>query len=171
MTTSNLRENLKGLAGKFIDAVASWSRIAHVSSGEATLNAVDVKRGLQADQSYCVEPEKVRMAGKPWPGARWTWTITPSRTWPSRSTSRHRRSIGRDLRGPPGSRDLAGPCRRDGRHRASPAGRLLCTGRGQPVPARPREEIQAWLTAEDVSQEDAWYRRLQEWAMARFRQA
>ena len=62
MTTSNLHESLKGLAGHLISAVASWSRIVYVSSGEATLNAVDAKRGLQADQSYCFEPEKVRMA-------------------------------------------------------------------------------------------------------------
>jgi Uma2 family endonuclease len=172
MTTSNLHENLKGLAGKFIDAVASWSRIAHVSSGEATLNAVDAKRGLQADQSYCFEPEKVRMAREalargsmdpddyPKPDLAVEIDLSPSQV--------DRPGIYAALRVPEiwrvrwGGTVVIEHLQPDGSYAPAEASRFL------PVRA---EEIHAWLTAEDVSREDAWYRRFQEWAMARFRQA
>jgi Uma2 family endonuclease len=172
MTTSNLHENLKGLAGKFIDAVASWSRIAYVSSGEATLNAVDAKRGLQADQSYCFEPEKVRMAREalargsmapddyPKPDLAVEIDISPSQVdRPGIYAALHVPEIWRLRRGGTVVIEHLQP---DGSYAPAEASRFL------PVRA---EEIHAWLTAEDVSQEDAWYRRLQEWAMARFRQA
>ena len=45
-TTSHVRENRKELAGKFIPAVASWQGISHVSSVEATLDAVSARRAV-----------------------------------------------------------------------------------------------------------------------------
>jgi Uma2 family endonuclease len=172
MTTSNLHEYLKELLAAFVKAVASWAGVALVSSGEATLDAVEARRGLQADLSYCFDPDKVRMAREalargskdpddyPRPDLAVEIDISPSRI--------DRPGIYAALR--------VGEVWRVGRDRTVIIEHLQPDGSYAPAGASrwlgiTAAEVHAWLTAEDVGREEAWYRRLNEWAMARGRRA
>ena len=139
MTTGNLHEHFKDLLGHFIGAVASWSDIDHVACGQTTWQSEDAERGLEADLSYYFDPEKIRAAAEalareskdpadyPWPDLAVEIDISRPQV--------DRPSIYSALEG---RRDLAAGHGRDAHHRATPAGRLLCPGRGEPVPPRPR---------------------------------
>ena len=139
MTTGYVHEVLKELVGLIIKAVVSWRGIAHVGSGEATLDAVDAKRGLQADLSYCFDPEKVRTAREavargstdpadyPRPDLAVEIDISPSQVdRPSIYAALKVSEVWRIKRD------------RKRHHRASPAGRLVCPRRGEPVPGHHR---------------------------------
>lgn len=167
MTTGYIHENLKALTGKVIDAVASWRAIAYVSSGEATLNAAEAKRGLQADLSYCFDPEKVRVAGEalargsmdpadyPRPDLAVEIDVSPSLVdRPSIYSALKVAEVWRIRRDRKVSIEHLQP---DGSYAPAAASRFLGIG---------AEDIEGWLTAEDVAREDAWYRRLNQWAMA-----
>jgi len=166
VTTGNIHENLKILAGKFVHAVASWRGISHASFGEATLNAVNAKRGLQADHSYCFDPEKVRMAraalGRestdpvdyPTPDLAIEIDMSPPQIdRPSIYAALNVPEVWRIIRG---RRVIIEHLQPDGSYAPADASRFL------PVSA---DEIHSWLTAEDVNQEEVWYCRLNQWAM------
>jgi Uma2 family endonuclease len=169
MTTSNVHENLKALAGRFIDAVASWREIDYASSGQATLDALDAEdagRGLEADLSYCFEPDKMRMtrealarrsmdpADYPRPDLAVEVDISPSQV--------DRPGIYAALRVPEvwrirkDRKVIIEHLQPDGSYAPAEASRFLGVT---------AEEIHAWLTAFDVGSEAAWYRRLNQWAM------
>ncbi len=166
MTTGNVHEYLKGLAGKFVDAVASWSNISYVDCGETTWKSVNAKRGLQADLSYCFEPEKVRTAREalargsmdpadyPWPDLAVEIDISPSQVDRPAIYAALRVAevwrVGRDRK------ITIEHLQADGSYTTVAASRFL------PVTA---DEIHGWLTAEDVTQGEVWYRRLNQWAM------
>jgi Uma2 family endonuclease len=171
MTTSYLHEYLKERVGNLVQAVASWSRIAHVSSGEATLDAEEARRGLQADLSYCFEPEKVRLAREalargsmdpadyPRPDLTVEIDLSPSQLdRPGIYAALRVAEVWRIGRGRTSEevRVTIEHLQPDGSYAPAEASRFL------PLTAA---EIQGWLTAEDVGQEDVWYRRLNEWAM------
>ena len=167
MTIGNLHEHLKELLIRIIKAVASWCGIAHVACGQTTWQSEDAERGLEADLSYYFDPEKIRVGQRRrWPASRRTPPTIPGPTWPSRSTSRTPRSIGRRSTRPCASPRSGGWSRGrtliieqlqpDGSYAPAEASRFL------PIRA---EDVLGWLYAEDVGQEDAWYRRLNQWAM------
>jgi hypothetical protein len=65
-----------------------------------------------------------------------------------------------------------------GRCGTRPPGRSVLQPAGSYVPVEASrflhlkvDEIHEWLTAEDISREEDWYRRLNEWAMGRYRPA
>jgi Uma2 family endonuclease len=172
MTTGNLHENLKELISRIVTALASWVRIAIVSFGEATLDAVNAERGLQADLSYCFDPEKVRVARAalaresmeptdyPKPDLAVEIDISPSRIdRPSIYGALRVAEVWRVLRG---RTVVIEHLQSDGSYAPAEASRFL------PIRA---EEITAWLTAEDVGLEEVWNRRLHEWAMELGRRA
>jgi Uma2 family endonuclease len=166
VTTSNLHEALKGLAGKFIDAVTCWRGIDHVSSGEATLDAEGQRRGLQADQSYCFDPDKVRMAREalardsmdsddyPAPDLAVEVDTSPSQVdRPGIYAALKVAEVWRIRRDRSVIIEHLQP---DGSYAPAPASRFLGVTAA---------EVHAWLTAEDVGTEAAWHRRLNQWAI------
>ncbi len=166
MTTGYVHEILKELVGPIIKAVLCWRSIPHFGSGEATLNAVNARRGLQADLSYCFEPDKVRMtrealargsmdlADYPKPDLAVEIDISPSQIdRPSIYAALEVAEVWRITRD---RTVIIEPLQPDGSY--SPAG--VSQFLGITV-----EEIRGWLTAEDLGQQEAWYRRLQQWAM------
>jgi Uma2 family endonuclease len=166
MTTGNLHENLKELAGHFIKAVASWRAIPHVGYGEATLDDEAAERGIQADLSYCFEPGKVRLAREalarrsmdsadyPKPDLAVEVDISPSQVdRPSIYATLQVAEIWRVQRD---RRVVIEHLRADGTYAPAEASRFLGVTAA---------EVEAWLNAEDVATEDAWYRRLNRWAM------
>jgi Uma2 family endonuclease len=165
-TTGYLHEALKELVGLIIKAVASWRGVPHVGSGEATLNAVDGRRGLQADLSYCFEPEKVRMAHE---------ALAPGSMEP---TDYPRPDLAVEIDISPSQVDRPGiyaalnvaEVWRVKRDRMVVIEHLRPDGSYAPVETSrflgvSAKEIQGWLTAEDVGQQEVWYCRLQRWAM------
>jgi Uma2 family endonuclease len=172
MTTGNVHENLKELLALFVQAVTSWLGIAHVACGETTWDAVEAERGLQADLSYDFEPEKVRVAREalareskdpadyPRPDLAVEIDISRPRVdRPSIYAALNVAEIWRVRRGRPVVIEHLQP---DGSYAPAEASRFL------PVRA---DEITAWFTAEDVGQEEVWYRRLNQWAMGLGRRA
>jgi Uma2 family endonuclease len=166
MTTSNVHENLKVLAGNFIHAVASWRDIDHVSAGEATLDAPEAQRGLQADLSYCFTPEKVRAAREalargsmdpadyPRPDLAVEIDVSPSQVdRPAIYASIKVAEVWRIRRD---RKVIIEHLRPDGSYAPAEASRFL---------GITAAEIQGWLNAEDVGREAAWFRRLNQWAM------
>jgi Uma2 family endonuclease len=172
MTTGNVHEHLKERLGLFVQAVASWSRIAHEACGETTWDAAEAERGLQADLSYYFDPEKVRVARAAlardardpadYPKPDLAAEIDLSRPQVDRPGIYAALRVAEVWRVGPGRTVTMEHLQPDGSYAPALASRFL------PVTA---SEIQAWLTAEDVGQEEVWYCRLNEWAMARFRQA
>lgn len=166
MTTGYIHEILKELVGHIIKAVISWRGIAHVGSGEATLNAVNAGRGLQADLSYCFQPDKVRMAleaaGRgsmepadyPMPDLAVEIDISTSQIdRPGIYASLNVAEVWRIKRD---RKVIIEHLQPDGSYAPVAVSGFLGIG---------AEEIHGWLTAEDIGQQDAWYCRLQRWAM------
>jgi Uma2 family endonuclease len=166
MTTGNIHENLKVRTGRFVDAVISWSGIPHASSGETTWKSANAKRGLQADLSYCFDPEKIRAAREalargsmdpadyPWPDLAVEIDISPSQVdRPAIYAALRVDEVWRVARD---RKPIIEHLQPDGSYAPADASRFM------PVTV---DEIHAWLTAEDAGEEDAWYRRLNQWAM------
>jgi Uma2 family endonuclease len=171
MTTGNVHENLKVRVGRFVDAVVLWSKISVASCGETTWKSANAKRGLQADLSYCFDPEKVRAAREalargsmdpadyPWPDLAVEIDISPSQI--DRPSIYAALRVAEVWRVDRDRKPVIEHLQADGSYAPADASRFL------PVSA---DEIHGWLTAEDVGEEDAWYRRLNQWAMGLTRQ-
>ena len=172
MTTGNIHENLRELLVLIIQAVTSWRGIAHVACGEATLNAVSARRGLQADLSYCFEPEKVRAAREalarrsmdpadyPKPDLAVEIDISPSQI--DRPSIYAVLNVAEVWRVQRDRKVIIEHLQPDGTYASAASSRFLGIS---------ADEIHGWLTAEDVGQEEVWYRRLNQWAMELGRQA
>jgi Uma2 family endonuclease len=172
ITTGHVHEHLKERTGLIVQAVASWSRIAHETCGETTWDAVEAERGLQANLSYYFAPEKVRAAREalarnsrdpvdyPLPDLAVEIDISPSQVdRPAIYVALRVAEVWRIGRGRTFTIEHLQP---DGSYTPAQASRFL------PLRA---DEIAAWLTAEDVGQEEVWYCRLNEWAMGLGRRA
>ena len=152
--------------------MTSWRGIAHVASGEATWNALAASRGLEADLSYCFDPEKVRIAREalarksmdpadyPKPDLAVEIDISPSQVdRPGIYAALNVAEIWRIQRD---GRVVIEHLQPDGSYAPVEASRFLVISAG---------EIHGWLTAEDVGQEEVWYCRLNQWAMGLRRMA
>jgi Uma2 family endonuclease len=172
MTTGLVHENLKELVSSFVGAVASWSRIKHTSFGETTWKSQDAKRGLQADLSYCLDPDKIRAATE----ALGRNSMDPA------DYPRPDLAVEIDISDPQVDRPSiyavlrVSEVWRIGSERKVTIEHLQPDGSYAQVEASrflhvTAEEIHDWLTAEDVGDEEVWFRRLTEWAMNRGPQA
>jgi Uma2 family endonuclease len=170
MVTSYLHERWKELLSKIVNALTTWLNIDCVSCGETTWDT-DV-RGLQADLSYYFDPEKIRVSRE----ALARQSMDPA------DYPRPDLAIEIDLSGPRidrpsifadlgvvevwrlvrGQKLVIEDLQADGTYASVEVSRFL------PVRA---EEILSWLTAEDSSNEPAWNRRLNQWAMGLAHQA
>ncbi len=166
MTTGYFHEILKELVGHIIKAVISWRGIAHVGSGEATLNAVNVRRGLQADLSYCFEPEKIRAAlaalargsmdPADYPKSDLAVEIDISPSQVDRPSIYAALNVAEVWRIQRDRKVIIEHLQPDGSYAPAGASRFL---------GITAEDVHGWLTAGDVGQQEVWYCRLQQWAM------
>ena len=62
MTTGNIHEIFKVRFGTFVTAVMAGLNIDCLSAGQTTWKTKEADRGLEADQSYNFDPEKLRVA-------------------------------------------------------------------------------------------------------------
>jgi Uma2 family endonuclease len=170
MVTGNVHEHWKELLIKIINALTSWLEIDCVSCGETTWNAE--VRGLQADLSYYFDPEKIRVAR-----AALARESTNPADYPRPDLAIEidisnpqidRPSIYADLRVAEVWRFVRGKTLVIEQLQADGSYAPVETSRFLRIRA---EEILGWLTAEDSSQEPAWNRRLNQWAMGLGRQA
>jgi Uma2 family endonuclease len=168
--TSNLHEHSKELLIKIVNAVTTWLNIDYVSCGETTWNTA--VRGLQADLSYYFDAEKIRasrdalargsMDPADYPRPDLAIEIDMS------SPQVDRPSIYADLgvvevwRFVAGKKLVIEQLQSDGTYAPVEASRFLRMS---------ANDILGWLTADDSSQESAWNRRLNQWAMGLSRQA
>jgi Uma2 family endonuclease len=172
MTISNVHENLKELVGTLVKALASWLTISYVCCGQTTWKSELVKRGLEADLSYYFDPEKVRIAREAlardsmertdYPEPDLAVEIDISRSKVDRPSIYAAFKVSEIWRVARGRKPVIEHLQPDGSYAPVEASRFL------PISI---EEIHGWLTADDVTQEDVWYRRLNQWAMELGRRA
>jgi Uma2 family endonuclease len=166
MTIGYVHGHLRELLIHIIKLVASWCAIPHMSCGQTTWQSEEAARGIEADLSYYFDPEKIRVAAEalareskdpadyPWPDLAVEIDISyPEADRPSIYSALRVAEVWRLTRGRTLVIEQLQP---DGSYAPAEASRFL--------PIRP-DEVIAWLYAEDVGQEDAWYRRLNQWAM------
>jgi Putative restriction endonuclease len=167
MTTGHIHESFKMRMGTFVGAVTAGLDVDHLSAGQTT----ESDRGLEADQSYYFDPEKLRVARAAlarrsmdladYPKLDMAIEIDISRSQVDRP------SIYKALR-------VAEVWRFNGItlviEQLQPDGSYVRVEVSRFLPI-PLDEVVAWLTADDALLETAWNRRLYQWAMGLGRQA
>ena len=90
MTKGPKHEDFRELLGRIVTEVAVELNIPQKCLGETTWKRPELSRGLEADQCYYFQPEKLAAAARA--KARGSNDVAdyPTRTWPSRSTSHPR---------------------------------------------------------------------------------
>lgn len=166
MTTGHKHERLKDRFGSSIKAVILALAIPCMSCGRKTWKTEAADRGLEADLSYYFDPEKIRIArqaedrGSTDPadyptGADMAVEIDISSPQVDRPTIY--RALGTvEVWRFDGHALLIEQLQPDGTYALSEESRFL---RIRPA------EVMAWLTAEDVGDEEAWTFRLFQWAL------
>ena len=104
MSTGYMHEDYKVIFGQFLGALIFELAIRAINAGETTWKRVAIARGLEADHSFFSTPRSWPNARPAVGSSRTTWTTIPTPTWPSRSMSPGRRSIGLGFMPPCGSR-------------------------------------------------------------------
>ncbi len=170
MTTGNIHESFKVRIDRFVAAATTGLDIDCVSCGQTTWKTEEADRGLEADQSYYFDLEKLRVARAAlarrsmdpadYPKPDMAIEIDISRSQVDRP------SIYKALRVTEvwrfnGITLVIEQLQPDGSYIRIEVSRFL------PIPPY---EIVAWLTADDALLETAWNRRLYQWAMGLGRQ-
>ena len=171
MATSPIHERYKELFGQFVNAVTLALDIDSENVGEATWDAEESERGLQADQSYYFIVEKLRVAREAfarkskkladYPKPDLAIEVNASRPQIDRSSIYAALEVVEVWRFN-GSTVVIEHLQADGSDLPADASRFL------PVRA---EDVRRWLVNEDSTQRLAWLRRLNEWAQGLGRQA
>jgi len=63
MVKGPLHEDFRGLLGRFVEEVAAESGVRFLGLGETTWKRPDVERGLESDQCFYFDPDKIAEAG------------------------------------------------------------------------------------------------------------
>lgn len=166
--TSLLHDGEKKLFGQLVEAIVQELEIPYKSAGQTTWKRPEVARGLEADESYFFQPEKLamvtraksrrseRIADYPNPDLGIEIDISPSNI---------------DRRGIYAALQVAEIWRFDGESRQVIIERLGNYGSYNSVevsgflPIR-ATEVRRWVVEEDSSDESAWARRLRAWVRA-----
>jgi Uma2 family endonuclease len=166
MTTGYVHEGYKGLFGRLMDAVTVELDIACLDAGQTTWKRPEIERGLEADQCYFFDPEKIAVVAKAWahksqdisdypnPNLAVEIDISPSgidrpSIYAAMRVSEIWRFDGKVL--------IIEQLGADGQYAASKTSRY--------VPILP-DEIVSWVNAEDAINRTAWERRLRAWIRA-----
>jgi Uma2 family endonuclease len=171
MTTGNIHELFKVRIGTFVSAVTAGLDIDYLSAGQTTWKTEQADRGLEADQSYYFDAEKLRVARAAlarrsmdpadYPHPDLAIEIDISRSQVDRPSIYKALRVAEVWRFD-GIKLVIEQLQPDGSYAEAEVSRFL--------PIRP-EEIVGWLTADDALLEAAWNRRLYQWAMGLGRQA
>jgi Uma2 family endonuclease len=166
MTTGYLQEGLKGLMGRLVNAVTFELDINCTDGGQTTWKRPEIERGLEADDCYFFEPDKMALIAKSfargsddvadYPNPDLAIEIDLSRSEVDRP------GIYAALRAPElwrfdGKTLTVEQLQEDGSYSAVKMSRFL--------PIR-LEEVTRWITDDDVVNKTAWERRLRAWIRA-----
>jgi Uma2 family endonuclease len=166
MTTSEIHEWYKCVFERIMWALLTAQGIRYVPCGQKTWKSEAADRGLEADLSYYFDPEKIRIAKEALAREsidRKDYPVSPdlaieidiSRAQVDRP-SIYRALCAAEVWRFNGKRLVFEQLQPDGTYAPSQESRWLRI--------RP-DEIMSWLTAEDVTDEDAWSLRLFQWAL------
>ncbi|MDR3619666.1 MAG: Uma2 family endonuclease [Paludisphaera borealis] len=169
MVKGPMHEDFRGLLGRFVEEVAAESGLRFLGLGETTWNRRDVERGLESDQCYYFDPDKIAtakaalkrkdndVAGYPNPDLAIEVDISPSLV--------DRPAIYAALRVPEIWRFDGEALRIE---RLTDAGVYALVDRSGWLAVDPSEVLE-WITADDAQDRGAWAIRLREWGRARGR--
>jgi len=166
MTKGPVHEDYRGLFGRLINALTYELAIPSSDLGETTWKRSELARGLEADQCYYFQTEKLathaaararksnNVADYPNPDMAIEIDISPSQVdrpeiYAALQVTEVWRFDGESL-----TIEQLGP---DGKYVTSESSRFL--------PIRP-EEVVRWLVEEDATDKLAWERRLRDWIRA-----
>ncbi|MGD0044192.1 MAG: Uma2 family endonuclease, partial [Isosphaeraceae bacterium] len=166
MSLSPLHDGEKKLFGQLVEAVAQELEIPYQGFGQTTWKRPEVRRGLEADECYYFEPEKIaaataararrskKVADYPNPDLGIEVDISPSRI---------------DRPGIYAALQVTEVWRFEGESEQVSIERLGEDGSYYPVEASAllpirAEEVRRWVIEEDSSDQSAWARRLRAWA-------
>jgi Uma2 family endonuclease len=168
MVKGPLHEDFRSLLGRFVEEVAAESGLRFLGLGETTWKRRDVERGLESDQCFYFDADKIAtaqaalkrkdndVAGYPNPDLAIEVDISPSLV--------DRPAIYAALR-------ILEIWRFDGEamriERLTEAGLYERVDRSGWL-AVDATEIVDWITAEDAQDRGGWARRLRDWARGRF---
>jgi Uma2 family endonuclease len=168
MTVSPLHDGEKKLLGQLVEAIAQELEIPYKSAGQTTWKRPEVARGLEADESYFFQPEKLlavsqakarrceKIVDYPSPDLGIEVDISPSKI---------------DRPGIYAALQVAEIWRFDGASEEVMIERLGEDGSYQSVEGSAflpilAKEVRRWVVEEDSSDESAWARRLRGWTRA-----
>jgi len=168
MVKGPMHEDFRGLLGRFVEEVAAESGLRFLGLGETTWKRPDVERGLEADQCYYFDPDKIAtakaalkrkdndVASYPNPDLAIEIDISPALV--------DRPAIYAALRIPEIWRFDGETIRID---RLNEAGvYAAAVERSGWLGVEPSDVLE-WITAEDAQDRGAWARRLRAWARGR----
>jgi Uma2 family endonuclease len=166
MTTGNVHEHYKDFFGQFVSEVATELSIPRLPAGETTWKRPEIARGLEADQCYYFQPDKLaadaaalkrrsrNIDDYPNPDLAIEIDISPSQI--------DRPAIYAALR-------VAEVWRFDGKvlviEQLRPDGSYVAIESSQYLPIQ-ADEILRWIAVEDSVNRTAWERRLRDWIRA-----
>jgi Uma2 family endonuclease len=168
MTTGNVHEYFKELFGSILRALFLGYGIPYVTCGQKTWKTEAADRGLEADLSYYLDPEKIRAARE---------ALARGSKDPADYPIGPDLAIEIDVSDPQVDRPtiyqalrVAEVWRFNGKtlviEQLQPDGTYAPSEESRFLHIRP-EEVMAWLNAEDVGEEDVWNLRLFQWALGR----
>ena len=164
MTTGYPHEQYKEILGKIVAAVSKAAAIPRKTAGETTWKRPKLKRGIQADQCYYFDPDKIEAAT-----AAWARKAKKIADYPNPDLA-----IEVDVSDPKIDRAgiysklrVAEVWRFDGEtvviEQLQDDGSYKPATRSRFLPLRPADFLR-WLVEEDYSDELAWEHRLDAWA-------
>ncbi|MHB1561867.1 MAG: Uma2 family endonuclease [Isosphaeraceae bacterium] len=167
ITTGNVHEVIKARMGAVATALIVRFQVDCLSSGQTTWKTAESDRGLEADQSYYFDPEKIRVAR----AALARRSLNPA-DYPVGPDLAVEIDVSRSKVDRPliyAALRVAEVWRFDGRRvvieQLQPDGTYAEVEQSRFLHVT-AAEVLAWLTADDVLDEAAWTRRLFTWAMA-----
>ncbi len=166
MSPGLLHDGDKQLLGQLVEAIAQVLRIPYKSAGQTTWKRPEIARGLEADESYFFQRDKLDLvavskarrakdiAAYPNPDLAIEVDVSPSKV--------DRAGIYAAMQVPEvwrfdGDELVIDQLGDDGRYHSAPTSRFL------PVTT---EQVRRWVVDEDSSDESEWARRLRAWARA-----
>ncbi len=166
LTTSDIHEWYKVIFETLMKALLMAQGISHVPCGQKTWKTEEADRGLEADLSFYFDLEKIRIAT-----AALARGSTERQDYPVSPDLAIEIDISRAKVDRPAiyrALSAAEVWRFDGQRllfeQLQPDGTYAPAEQSRWLRVRP-EEVLAWLTAEDVTDQDAWSLRLFQWAL------
>jgi len=166
MTTGYRHEGLKGLIGRLVNAVAFELDINYTDGGQTTWKRPEIERGLEADECYFFEPDKIVVIAKSfarksndvadYPNPDLAIEIELSRSEVDRPgiyAALRVIEVWRFV----GETVVFEQLQEDGSYSPVKMSRFL--------PIRP-DEVTRWITDDEVVNKTAWERRLRAWIRA-----